>query len=118
MTNLQDEKREERALDALIVAALRADIGKVPPPPDQGFPDLTEEDRRALDALGPDFIKRLLAGQQPSERPSERESVQRELTSASMHRGGDEGKPTDKAREEMEQRIKENEERKDRDRDA
>jgi hypothetical protein len=111
MTNPHDEEREERALDALIVAALRADLGDVPSPPEQGFPELTEEDRRALDALGPDFIKRLLEGQIAPTRSVERTRERRERASA-MHRGDEDGEVTDRAREEMERKVKDHEARK------
>jgi hypothetical protein len=64
-------EREERALDAIIVSCLRCpdDDGDV----DAGsLPELTDEDRAATDALGPDFIDRLLAGERPLGDPGRR----------------------------------------------
>jgi hypothetical protein len=64
-------EREERALDAIIVSCLRC-------PDDDGdldtdrLPELTDEDRAAMDALGPDFIDRLLAGERPLGDPGTR----------------------------------------------
>ena len=52
-------EREERALDALIVSQLRAcdetDVNHLP--------ELSDEERNALDSLGADFIDKLLAGE-------------------------------------------------------
>ena len=64
-------KHEERALDALIVSQLRAtqddeiDV--------EHLPELTDEEREALDSLGSDFVNRLLAGEieEPSDGPPE-----------------------------------------------
>lgn len=111
MTNPHNEEREERALDALIVAALRVDLGEVPPPPDGGTPELLEDDRRALDALGPNFIKRLLSGQTSSQRPPKRNVDRRELATA-MNRGDEDGELSEEARKEMEHKVKDHEERK------
>jgi hypothetical protein len=54
--------REERALDALLVLCLR---GPVTEPDLLDLPALTEGDRAALDALGPDFVDRLVRGERP-----------------------------------------------------
>lgn len=52
-------EREERALDALIVSQLRAcdetDVNHLP--------ELTDEEREALDSLGAGFVDKLLAGE-------------------------------------------------------
>ena len=64
-------EREERALDALIVSQLRAtrddeiDV--------EHLPELNDEEREALDSLGPNFVERLLAGEidEPSDDPPE-----------------------------------------------
>ena len=64
-------EREERALDALIVSQLRAT------PDDEidveHLPELTDEEREALDSLGSGFVDRLLAGEidGPSDDPPE-----------------------------------------------
>ena len=54
-------EREEMAIDALIVLALRQvdkDDDYIDP---KYLPQLTDEEKAALDALGTDFIDRLLA---------------------------------------------------------
>jgi len=57
--------REELALDALLVSALRrADKDEDTVDPDR-LPQLTEEEKVAAEGLGNDFIKRLLAGEWP-----------------------------------------------------
>ena len=55
----QDRKNQE--LDALNVAALRSqdDEGEIPW---EHLPELTNDERAALDSLGTGFVKRLLAG--------------------------------------------------------
>jgi len=56
---------EERAEDALLVSLLRRvdkDDDYIDP---KHLPQLTDEDRAALDALGSDFVDRLLAGERP-----------------------------------------------------
>ncbi len=58
-------EREERALDALFVSTLRrVDRDEDTIDPDR-LPQLTEEERVRMNALGSDFIKRLLAGERP-----------------------------------------------------
>jgi len=65
MTDRSNQERDQRALDALFVSQLRrhercddVDIERLP--------KLTKEDKEALDSLGPDFIRRLLAGSLPT----------------------------------------------------
>lgn len=55
----QDRKNQE--LDALNVAALRSqdDEGEIPW---KDLPELTSDERAALDSLGPDLVEQLLAG--------------------------------------------------------
>jgi hypothetical protein len=55
-----DADKEERALDALLVSLLRLqdDGGE---PDVEHLPELTAKEKAALDMLGPDFIKRLIA---------------------------------------------------------
>ena len=61
MSGRSKNEREERALDALIVSQLRfkeddeVDV--------EHLPQLTDEDKAALDSLGSDFVGRLLAGE-------------------------------------------------------
>jgi hypothetical protein len=97
MSTPDDQHREERALDALLVLALR--------------PDLTEEDRRALAALGPDLAERIVAGTWRPRRPgpgARRKARRRgrELT-GSLHRAGEETDLTEEARQEMERKVRE-----------
>jgi hypothetical protein len=57
--------REERALDALLVSILRRvekDDDIVEP---EKLPQLTEEEKTAMNALGTNFIDRILAGERP-----------------------------------------------------
>jgi hypothetical protein len=59
-----DDGREERALDALIVLALLSAEGEEGLPDLDGpEPSLSVEDRRALRALGPDLVKRIVRGE-------------------------------------------------------
>jgi hypothetical protein len=59
------KEREERAADALLVSLLRRvdkDDDYIDP---KHLPQLTDEERAAVDALGADFVDRLLAGERP-----------------------------------------------------
>lgn len=65
MTGGSRREREERAADALLVSLLRQvdkDDDYIDP---KNLPQLTDEDKAALDGLGDDFIERLLAGERP-----------------------------------------------------
>ncbi len=54
-----DERREERAFEALIVSAWHAvDTEDVDI---EHLPELTDKERAALDSLGPDFIDSIIA---------------------------------------------------------
>jgi hypothetical protein len=58
-------EREERALDALLVSILRRvdkddDITEL-----DKLPQLTDEEKSAMNALGTDFIDRILGGERP-----------------------------------------------------
>lgn len=55
-----DSKREDRAIDALIVSQLRSNRIDVDI---EQLPELTQEEREQLDSLGEDFVDRLLAGE-------------------------------------------------------
>lgn len=60
MNGRSENDREERALDALFVSQLRwNDAEEID---EARLPRLTDEDKAALDSLGPDFMERLLAG--------------------------------------------------------
>jgi hypothetical protein len=56
---------EKRALDALIVLALRGDLAPdfIQPLPEDAERFLTPEARRALKALGPDVVARIVRGE-------------------------------------------------------
>lgn len=65
MSEGSKKDREERALDALLVSLLRRvdkDDDYIDP---KHLPQLTDEERAAVDALGADFVDRLLAGERP-----------------------------------------------------
>ena len=53
-----DAKREMRAFEALIVSLLRDGVAAEKHDP-SNLPQLTEDERAALDALGPDIVERL-----------------------------------------------------------
>src|SRR5262249_48256636 len=65
MTEGSKRECEERALDALLVSTLRRvekDDDLIEP---EKLPQLTEEEKSAMNALGADFIDRILAGERP-----------------------------------------------------
>jgi hypothetical protein len=64
MNGATGREREERAVDALLISALRQEDseGGVDA---KNLPELTEEERAAMKALGGNFIQRLLAGERP-----------------------------------------------------
>ena len=66
MNGRSKNEHEERALDALFVSQLRwNDAEEID---EAHLPRLTDDDKAALDSLGPDFMRRLLAGKvTPSE---------------------------------------------------
>jgi hypothetical protein len=95
-------EREQRALDALIVSQLRAcdetDMNHLP--------ELTDEEREALDSLGLDFVDTLLAGgiEPVAEDPTE----QPELAAAGEAFGMNRAKDIDEdTKEEMDRKRKE-----------
>jgi len=59
-------KREERAIDALLVSQLRSNRECV-----ESLPELTEIEKEALNSLGDDFVDRLLAGEVRASVPAE-----------------------------------------------
>lgn len=65
MSESSRKEREERAADALLVSLLRRvdkDDDYIDP---KHLPQLTDDERAAVDALGADFVDRLLAGERP-----------------------------------------------------
>src|SRR5947208_10595611 len=70
MSESSRKEREERAADALLVSLLRRvdkDDDYIDP---KHLPQLTEEELAAVDALGADFVDRLLAGERPLAAPT------------------------------------------------
>jgi hypothetical protein len=101
----------DRALDELAARVLRDGPPWAAAPPELTGPEpaLAEDDRRALDALGPDLVGRLL-GQERRRRRARRARRRRGLT-GSLHRAGAGGELSDEDREEMERKVCELEER-------
>jgi hypothetical protein len=65
---MSKREREELALDAIIVSILRQvdkDDDYIDP---SDLPQLTDEEKAAVDAIDPDFINRILAGERPIKR--------------------------------------------------
>lgn len=105
-------EREQRALDALIVSQLRAcDETDV-----DHLPELTDEERKALDSLGPDFVDKLFAGEiEPAgEDPADEPELAAAGEAFGMNRAKDIDKDTkdelDRKRQEIIDRIKKLEE--------
>jgi len=65
MTGGSRREREERALDALLVSTLRRVEKDDDLIESDKLPQLTDEEKAAMNALGPDFIDRILAGERP-----------------------------------------------------
>ena len=59
------KEREERAVDALLISALRQQDSEGTDVDAKNLPHLTEEEKAAMKALGSNFIRRLLAGERP-----------------------------------------------------
>ncbi|MCI0331941.1 MAG: hypothetical protein L0228_01790 [Planctomycetes bacterium] len=105
--------REQRALDALIVSQLRAcdetDVNHLP--------ELIDDEREALDSLGPDFVDKLLAGEiaPAAEAPSEEPELAAAGEAFGMNRAKDIDKNTkeelDRKRQEIIDRIKQMEDK-------
>src|SRR5690348_4916199 len=64
MNGATGRERAERAVDALLISALRPEDseGDVDA---KNLPELSREEKAAMKALGGDFIQRLLAGERP-----------------------------------------------------
>jgi hypothetical protein len=114
-----DPNREDKALDALIAAAFRQEACE-----DLTLEELrrlesalSDEDKAALASLGDDLAERIAAGLWKARSGADddgagSESCAEELA-GSMNRGDEEGDLTDAAREEMERKLRELEEGKD-----
>lgn len=62
------KEREERALDALLVSVLRRVEKDDEVIETDKLPQLTEEEKAAMNTLGADFLERILAGKRPIQR--------------------------------------------------
>jgi len=62
------KEREERALDALLVSVLRRVEKDDEIIETDKLPQLTEEEKAAMNNLGTDFLERILAGERPIKR--------------------------------------------------
>jgi hypothetical protein len=113
MTTKKDSDWNERVLDALIVLALRGDLNDADVPDLDGpEPLLSEEDLRALKALGPDLGRRIVReggryrGRRQPRPPSPTKDADLGRT-GTLNRSKPGAELSDKAREEMERRIRE-----------
>jgi len=105
----QNREREEKALDALIVAAFKQDDCDVDEAKIEELKKtMSAEDQAALDsALGPNFINALFRSEIKKKVKKERGALQ-----SAMNRSGNEDEPPSvKAQEEMERKILEEEAR-------
>jgi hypothetical protein len=108
MSDADHEKdREGKALDAIIGSAFMQDSCDIDDAEiDQLAKSVNEVDRNGLDkALGSDFIASLFAGVQ---KPAKQ---QRQQLATAMNRSDDDGPLSDKAKEEIERKIREAEEK-------
>jgi len=65
MSGGSKREREERALDALLVSTLRRVDKEDDIVGADKLPQLTEEEKAAMNALPPDFLDRIVAGERP-----------------------------------------------------
>lgn len=114
MSAADERAREEQALEALIVSAIRREDCDEEDHPGVAMPDtaLDDDDRQALDALGPGLVSKIISGawRPRSDRPRSARpgaSWPGPQLAGSMHRGDDESELTDRAREEIERKIRE-----------
>lgn len=112
MSNLHEDNREQDALDALIVGAFRGENC------DEAAKELADdvtldaEEKKALDALGPDLVQRIVSG---TWRPRNAEAKKRpspaapsRLAATAMNRSAAEkDEVSEKAREEIERKVRE-----------
>jgi hypothetical protein len=100
---------EEKALDALIVAAFKEDSCEVDYTDIERYGQaLSPEERAKLDALGAGFIDALFAGE--VKQKTKQRQTKGELSTA-MNRSDNEEPPSEKAQDEMERKVKEAEEK-------
>lgn len=106
----QNKEREERALDALIVAAFKQDNCDVDEAQIESLKKtMSEEDQAALDnAFGPNFIDSLFAGSIKARAKEIRGTLQSAMNRSDKD---EEEPPSANAQEEMERKVREEEER-------
>jgi hypothetical protein len=106
-------EHDDGAMDAIMYLAYLKDLASAVPALTGPEPMLSPEDRRALDALGPDLVARIVSGDvrpRPRSDPASDFIAPACQIAGAMNRGGQDGELTDAAREEMERKIKEIEE--------
>ena len=110
MSNLHDNSREDDALDALIVGAFCTDNCENVDKEIPAKVTLDEEQIRALDALGPDLVDRIIAGTwQPRDAAPKGRQVRRpgKLAATALNRGeAEQDELSEKARE-IERKVRE-----------
>lgn len=74
MNGATGREREERAVDALLISALRHE-GSEEDVDAKNLPELSKDEKAAMKALGGDFIQRLLAGERPLGTPPDQSPV-------------------------------------------
>lgn len=79
MSTQSEQDREARALEALIVSQLRRERN---PADQEDLPQLTDEDRKAMNALGPNLIDRLWDSPRSDEEGSHFDDCDEELACA------------------------------------
>ena len=116
MTQNNETDRDERALDALIVAAFldETDLDEVQLNKKKLEGYLTEGDKQALDALGPDLVRKITSGEWEGRRRRPGNSVAKQEVEedllVAMNRGDAENELSPEAREEIEKKIEESQE--------
>lgn len=108
MRDSSRKAREERAIDALIAAALTGDPDSLPEACEDAAHCLTKEDVETLEALGPSFVHAIIAGAQP---PADPATPTPDAASApqllgAMNRMSRDGDITTAARTEMDEKMR------------
>jgi len=117
MATSSENTNEERALDALMAAAFRAEDIERPLSDEEARrimenpPALSPEDEQVLAAMGPDFVDKLLksagAGSRDVGEAHEVVDAEIEEAYAAMNRGREGGELDEKARKEIERKRRE-----------
>jgi hypothetical protein len=109
MTNPRDDKeKEERAIDALITAAFDQDPCEEDLAGLKKYAEsLTDEDRAALNRIGANLIDDLFKGKAARASPEHERRPEQAGLRGALHRAEEDAELTDKARQEMEQKMRE-----------